>query len=99
MQSAYDSAFVREMGCTPQEWLQWLPDAIGPYPWVRGRQEANVNFPAGRLHLSWAELPPRRIALLKMPRLQVAFQFEGLDAAERYRFMKRFDLYMQRGGG
>jgi len=57
------------------------------------------QLPAGRLHLSWAELPPRRIALLKMPRLQVAFQFEGLDAAERYRFMKRFDLYMQRGGG
>ena len=29
----------------------------------------------------------------------VRFAFAGLDDAERYRFMKRFDLYMQRGGG
>jgi hypothetical protein len=39
------------------------------------------------------------IALLRMPRLLVAFRFQGLDADARYAFMKRFDLYMQRGGG
>jgi hypothetical protein len=34
-----------------------------------------------------------------MPVLRVNFTFSGLDAAQRYTFMKRFDLYMQRGGG
>ena len=29
----------------------------------------------------------------------VYFAFSGLDAAQRFTFMKRFDLYMQRGGG
>jgi hypothetical protein len=51
------------------------------------------------LHLQWAVLPPRRIALLNMPRLQVAFRFESVEAPQRQQFMKRFDLVLQRGGG
>jgi len=39
------------------------------------------------------------IALLRLQRLAVAFTFEGVDEAARQRFMKRFDLTMQRGGG
>jgi hypothetical protein len=31
--------------------------------------------------------------------LLVSFRFAGVDEAARYAFMKRFDLYMQRGGG
>jgi hypothetical protein len=34
-----------------------------------------------------------------MPRLVVRFRFAGVDEAARHSFMKRFDLYMQRGGG
>jgi len=51
------------------------------------------------LHLRWQVMPPRVIALMRMPVLRVNFEFEGLDADQRYVFMKRFDLYMQRGGG
>jgi hypothetical protein len=29
----------------------------------------------------------------------VRFRFAGVDEQARYAFMKRFDLYMQRGGG
>jgi hypothetical protein len=39
------------------------------------------------------------IGLISLPVLQVRFRFAGLDDAQRYAFMKRFDLYMQRGGG
>jgi hypothetical protein len=35
----------------------------------------------------------------RIPRLLVRFAFTGLDEGPRYLFMKRFDLYMQRGGG
>jgi len=34
-----------------------------------------------------------------MARLGVRFEFEGVDADARLRFMQRFDLTMQRGGG
>jgi hypothetical protein len=31
--------------------------------------------------------------------LQVSFRFAGISEEARQTFMKRFDLYMQRGGG
>jgi hypothetical protein len=36
---------------------------------------------------------------VSMPRLLVNFRFAGLTDEERFTFMKRFDLYMHRGGG
>jgi len=44
-------------------------------------------------------LPPKLVHLVRLPVLRVGFAFEGVDADQRQRFMKRFDLYMQRGGG
>lgn len=100
MQAFYDARFDREYGCTEAEWLGWLPAAIGDQPWNRPAPgQAEVDLDGGRLHLAWTALPPRRIALVTMPRLAVAFHFERVDEAPRQRFMKRFDLYMQRGGG
>jgi hypothetical protein len=100
MQAWYAAAFDREYGCTEAEWKGWLPAAIGGRPWAcpaPGRAE--VALGAGRLTLDWNPLPPRRIALVSMPRMAVVFRFEAVDEAERQAFMKRFDLYMQRGGG
>ncbi|MEI8325856.1 MAG: hypothetical protein WCH44_10930 [Betaproteobacteria bacterium] len=99
MQSSYAPQFVREMGCTQAEWLRWLPQAIGVPDWQLRGASARVQLEGGALELNWSEQVPLRIALLRMPRFQVQFAFDGLDAAQRLRFMRRFDLYMQRGGG
>ena len=100
MQSAYPEQFEREMGCTQAEWLMWLPAAIGDHAWRRdGDGGAEVRIGDGSLSLAWREGEPRSIALVRLPRLDVGFHFTGLDAAQRLAFMKRFDLYMQRGGG
>jgi hypothetical protein len=99
MQSAYAERFEREMGCTQAEWLMWLPAAIGAHPWKQEGNSAAVDLAPGSLRLDWRTLEPRVIALMRMPRLHVGFRFEGLDADQRLVFMKRFDLYMQRGGG
>jgi hypothetical protein len=91
--------FEREMGCTVAELGQWLPGAAGPHP-VQGHADgADIALDGGRLRLRWEALPPRRIALLSLPRLRLCFAFEGVDEAARLRFMHRFDLYTQRGGG
>jgi hypothetical protein len=58
-----------------------------------------VEIGSGSLTITWSPLPERRIALLRMQRLQVGFVFEGLDAGQRKTFMKPFDLSIQRGGG
>ncbi|MEY4420009.1 MAG: hypothetical protein RLZZ498_605 [Pseudomonadota bacterium] len=104
MQAAYDSEFSREMGCTPQEWLGWLPQAIGAHPWQREGDAVHIQIHdngvlLGLLRIEWEEAAARRIALMRIPRLLVHFTFTGLDTAQRYQFMRRFDLYMQRGGG
>jgi hypothetical protein len=99
MQSHYAEQFDREMGCTETEWLGWLPAAMGEVPWQREANAASAQLPSGKLRITWREGEPRRIALFKLPILHVSFQFEGLNDAQRYTFMKRFDLYMQRGGG
>ena len=87
------------MGCTTTEWLGWLPAAMGDVQWQQSAASATAQLSGGSLNIQWREGEPRRIALFKIPRLHVRFEFTGLDDAQRYTFMKRFDLYMQRGGG
>ncbi len=102
MQSTYLEQFDREMGCTVAEWRMWLPAAMGEAVWTQQGDAVHASIPAATgatLHLSWRVGEPRRIALMVMPRLHVHFAFSGLDDAQRYTFMKRFDLYMQGGGG
>ena len=93
--------FSRDTGCTEAEWLGWLPGACGAHPLHRGPGpgQARVALPAGWLHLHWRALPPRRIALIQLPRLHVDYRFEGVPPEVRAAFMRHFDLYMQRGGG
>ncbi len=99
MQAFYPERFERDMACTEADWLRWLPDAVGEYPWKLEANAATVHIGAGALDLSWHSGAPRVIALMRMPRLLVNFRFNGLGEAQRHAFMQRFDLYMQRGGG
>lgn len=99
MQSFYPERFEREMGCTEAEWLMWLPRAVGDRPWKLQAGAAGVRIGDGALGLKWQVAAPRVIALVRIPVLKVSFRFVGMDEAQRYEFMKRFDMYMQRGGG
>ena len=99
MQSFYAAQFEREMGCTLADWQRWLPDASGGRPLRASNDAAEVAIDGGRLLLQWRALPPRRIALITLPRLWVRFEFVDVDSATRHAFMRRFDLNIQRGGG
>lgn len=87
------------MATTEAEWLAALPRAVGEHLCAVQIGHAEIRIHQGRLLLQWHALPPRVIALLRLQRLAVVFAFDGVDDAERQRFMKRFDLTMQRGGG
>ena len=94
------SAFEREHGCTESEWLRCLPGAVGVHALVcLAPGTSQVSIGQGSLRLQWAALPPRRIALVSLPRLTVHYAFDGVDASARAEFMRYFDLFMQRGGG
>jgi hypothetical protein len=99
MQSHYTASFDREMGCTEREWLSWLPGAAQGHALTVGQGKAGIGIGAGCLQLRWQVLAPRKIALVRLPRLAAQFRFDGVDEDARQRFMRHFDLYMQRGGG
>ena len=99
MQSFYPERFERDMGCTEAEWLRGLPVAIGDHFWKTQAGFAHVRIGDGALGLTWSVGEPRVIAAVRLPRLLVSFRFTGLADAQRYAFMKRFDLYMLKGGG
>jgi hypothetical protein len=99
MQAHYPESFEREAGCTEAEWLMWLPGAVGEARLQLAPGGASVEWEAGLLQLTWHALEPRRIALIRVPRLYVSFRFVNTPADARHRFMRHFDLFMQRGGG
>lgn len=97
--ATYTESFERTHGCTESEWLGQLPGAAEPHALQIGAGQARVQIDGGTLQIDWQVLPPRRIALIQLSQMQVRYRFDGVDAAARQRFMKRFDLYMQKGGG
>lgn len=100
MQSDYPAEFHREHGFTEADWLATLPGAVRGAALARpGPGEAVVAVGRGRLTLRWQLLPPRQIALIRLPRLAAHYRFDGVDDAARHAFMRYFDLFIQRGGG
>ncbi len=99
MQSFYAMQFTREMGCTELEWLGWLDAAMGDVVWQKHSSSLEAKIFDGQLNITWQVIADRKIALMRMPVLKVNFVFQNVSDEQRYTFMKRFDLYMQRGGG
>jgi hypothetical protein len=89
----------REMGCTREDLLRWLPAATGHAPRREQGEELVLAVAGGEVSIRAEPRPPRRIALVELPVLAVRFRFAGLDAAARAAFLARFDLYTRRGGG
>jgi hypothetical protein len=97
----FDAPFAleREMGCTREDLLRWLPGATGHAPARLEGDAIVVSVGTGEVRITARVRPPRRIALVSVPVLAVSFRFEGLDAAARDAFLARFDLHTRRGGG
>lgn len=93
--------FEREYGCTPTEWARWMAEVVNEGRPVEARPEGTleVALAHGRLTLRWRALPARVIALIRLPRLWVHFDFDRVPDTERAAFMRRLDLRLQRGGG
>ncbi len=87
------------MACTLVDWFRWLPAALDVTAEKLTVGAVQVGVGSGVLDLTWQTGALRVIGQVQLPRLLVHFCFSGVDEAERLRFMRRFDLYMLRGGG
>lgn len=95
------AAFERLMGCTEEELLRALPAALPGARIQVGATSTDItaNFSDGSLALAWQKAPEFHIGLLRIPRLQVRFEYVGLTPDRRRLVQRRFDLATQRGGG
>ena len=92
--------FQREQGFTERDWLRCLPGAVRDCAIDLSEPGlARVQIGGGQLLLRWQVMPPRQIAMVRMPRLAVRYQFDGVTEGDRLAFMRYFDLYTMRGGG
>ena len=97
--NADEFAIDREMGCTREEFVRWLPGATRHAPMQMNADKAVVHAGEATIEISFTQAPPRKIALVSMPVLKVSFRFSGAGADAFREFMAYFDLYTKRGGG
>jgi hypothetical protein len=98
-EDAEEFALQREMGCTREEFMRWLPGATRHAPMQLDADKAVVRAGDATVEIAFTQAPPRRIALVSMPVLKVSFRFSGAGASAYREFMAYFDLYTSRGGG
>ncbi len=93
--------YERLMGCTIDELISWLPAASKHRPFNINQQlPSQIDFPEDGIKIVATQQKSRQIALLVIPVLSVVFSFDQKwDQLSSKKFMKRFDMYTQRGGG
>ena len=91
------------MGCTIDELINWLPAASNYKKFAATKTSSDattIDFEADGITITANSQGSRKIALLVIPVLSVVFHFnQKWDKLASEQFMKRFDMYTQRGGG
>jgi hypothetical protein len=98
-EDADEIALQREMGCTREEFVRWLPGATRHAPMQITADRAVAHAGEATVEISFTQAEPRRIGLVSIPVLNVSFRFSGAGAGAYRQFMAYFDLYTKRGGG
>lgn len=85
----YDATTTRE------EFLRLLPLATGQaLP-----RETDGRYCGDGWSVRLTRIAPLAIGMVRLERHRVEIEFSGLTAEEQDRFMRRFTLHYQRGGG
>ena len=97
----HGNSFTRDMGYSEKEFFRLLPSAVAGYSHtVEGNRVIISNAENNqRLRLTVNALPDREIGMIRIPRIEVVFAFDGFSEEERQKFMWQFDHSYQRGGG
>lgn len=90
---------LREMGCTREEFIRWLPGATRNERLRIDADRAAVRTGEGITEISFVQGAPRTIGLISIPILNVTFRFLKVGIEARREFLAYFDLYTKRGGG
>ena len=77
------------------EFLRSLPDAADDL----GFREVDGRFEGKGWSIRLTPISSFGVGMVRLERHRVEIEFDGLTEEEQDRFMRRFTLYFQRGGG
>lgn len=87
------------MSLTRKVFDDTLPNATSPYRIEPAPTGYLLKNDGRTVTITLTELPPRILAGLTLPRMQVTLDFYQHTASEADQFMQRFRRYFHRGGG
>ncbi len=91
------------MGYTPKEFARTLTGSFSTQtPFSVHAIDTNhwqVDLDSAQIAIQIKPLPPRIIAMLSLPVLQVRFTFSKMPKAQQEEFFRRFFQYFHKGGG
>ena len=89
----------REMTITHTEFLRSLVHAVAPATFTVDGRSISVTGAPGKVEITLSEERERRIALLRLPVVDVDIELSGFEPEALERFLVQFDRAFQRGGG
>ena len=90
----------KEMGLTYSDFFRSLSQLPGGWVHEIYSDGATLKYADGTIQISLGPQCERRLStLVKIPFMEVIFNYVDLSEAEIDRFQSRFDLTFQRGGG
>ena len=91
--------YKREMTITHKEFLRLLPKALNGLSYQQDENQILVKDGDGLIRITLSEESIRKIASLSLPTTFVHIELTGYSESGAKRFMSRFDLAYQKGGG
>ena len=93
-----DEILVRDMATTEQEFRSGLlfafPEGVSEETGL-----FRIDYAGASMEIHTKPLPPRVIALLRLPRLEVRIRFTAGTVEQQRGMLARMDRALQRGGG
>ena len=94
--------FKRLMGCSVEDLIRWLPEALGSY-YEHSMLDIDGllyrDSPNPLIRLIGKTKPDHQVSLLRIPQLELSIEISNLTHEDAIRIILRFDLYTRRGGG
>lgn len=94
-----DICFTREMGISHAEFWRTLPSAVDNQAYTLRDDTVTIADASRTIEIRLSPERDRRLGSLTLPTTTIRFTFIGYSRSQIDRFMARFDLYFQRGGG
>ena len=89
----------REFGISRDDFLRIFPRLAPTYNQLNEDEFLLETEELGRLLIRLSEQHYRQLGALKIPYLDLVFEFEGSTEQQRAEFFGKFERYFQKGGG